>query len=203
MSMEERMTICNMSIEGGARVGYVNPDETTFAYLQGRAFAPQGEAFDARSRGGSRSRRTPDARYDDEVDARRAANRADRHLGHQPRPVGRRRRAAALRRRRAEGRAGRRSRKRSRSWASRRASRSRARRSTSRSSARAPTAASRTCARPRGSSRGPRVAPGVRALVVPGSEAVRRAAEAEGLDTDLQRGGLRVARAPAARCASR
>ncbi len=40
MTMEERMTICNMSIEGGARVGYVNPDETTFAYLKGRPYAP-------------------------------------------------------------------------------------------------------------------------------------------------------------------
>src|SRR6188508_3545489 len=38
MSMEERMTVCNMSIEGAARVGYVNPDETTFAYMQGRPF---------------------------------------------------------------------------------------------------------------------------------------------------------------------
>jgi 3-isopropylmalate/(R)-2-methylmalate dehydratase large subunit len=46
MSIDERMTICNMSIEGGARVGYVNPDETTFAYLKGRRFAPEGEAFD-------------------------------------------------------------------------------------------------------------------------------------------------------------
>ena len=46
MSMDERMTICNMSIEGGARLGYVNPDDTTFAYLQGRRFAPAGAAFD-------------------------------------------------------------------------------------------------------------------------------------------------------------
>ena len=45
--MDERMTICNMSIEGGARVGYVNPDQTTFDYLRGRRFAPQGDAFDA------------------------------------------------------------------------------------------------------------------------------------------------------------
>ena len=42
MSMDERMTICNMSIEGGARVGYCNPDETTVAYLTGRRFAPAG-----------------------------------------------------------------------------------------------------------------------------------------------------------------
>jgi 3-isopropylmalate/(R)-2-methylmalate dehydratase large subunit len=46
MSMDERMTICNMSIEGGARIGYVNPDETTVAYLRGRRFAPAGDAFE-------------------------------------------------------------------------------------------------------------------------------------------------------------
>ncbi len=45
MSMEERMTVCNMSIEGGARLGYVNPDSTTFEYLRGREFAPSGDAF--------------------------------------------------------------------------------------------------------------------------------------------------------------
>jgi 3-isopropylmalate/(R)-2-methylmalate dehydratase large subunit len=45
MTMEERMTVCNMSIEGAARVGYVNPDETTFKYIEGRPFAPQGAAF--------------------------------------------------------------------------------------------------------------------------------------------------------------
>ncbi len=45
MTMDERMTICNMSIEGGARAGYVNPDDTTFAYLKGRPFAPVGDAF--------------------------------------------------------------------------------------------------------------------------------------------------------------
>src|SRR6185369_3205165 len=47
MSMEERMTVCNMSIEGGARCGYVNPDNTTYDYLRGRELAPQGGAFDA------------------------------------------------------------------------------------------------------------------------------------------------------------
>src|SRR5262245_22618719 len=40
LSMDERMTLCNMSIEGGARIGYVNPDRTTFEYLRGRRFAP-------------------------------------------------------------------------------------------------------------------------------------------------------------------
>jgi 3-isopropylmalate/(R)-2-methylmalate dehydratase large subunit len=46
MSMEERMTVCNMSIEGGARAGLISPDETTFAYLRGRRYVPQGEAFE-------------------------------------------------------------------------------------------------------------------------------------------------------------
>ena len=45
-TMEERMTVCNMSIEGGARCGYVNPDETTFAYLKGRPYSPKGAEWD-------------------------------------------------------------------------------------------------------------------------------------------------------------
>ena len=68
MSMDERMTMCNMSIEGGARVGYVNPDETTFEYMAGRPFAPAGEAFD-RARAWWRSLASdPDAAYDDDVE---------------------------------------------------------------------------------------------------------------------------------------
>jgi 3-isopropylmalate/(R)-2-methylmalate dehydratase large subunit len=47
MNMEERMTLCNMSIEGGARCGYVNPDDKTFAYLKGRPYAPKGDAWAA------------------------------------------------------------------------------------------------------------------------------------------------------------
>ena len=47
LSMEERMTVCNMSIEGGARAGLVAPDETTFQYLNGRAHAPKGADWDA------------------------------------------------------------------------------------------------------------------------------------------------------------
>lgn len=45
-TMEERMTVCNMSIEGGARAGYVNPDATTFEYLKGRPYAPRGSDWD-------------------------------------------------------------------------------------------------------------------------------------------------------------
>src|SRR5581483_2088871 len=67
MSMEERLTICNMSIEGGARFGYVNPDATTFEYLRGRPFAPPAAAFD-RAVAWWRSMATDlDARFDDVV----------------------------------------------------------------------------------------------------------------------------------------
>jgi len=67
MSIEERMTICNMSIEGGARVGYVNPDETTFAYMRGRPFAPQGPEFDRAVAWWRDIASGPDAAYADRV----------------------------------------------------------------------------------------------------------------------------------------
>ncbi|MBX3441191.1 MAG: 3-isopropylmalate dehydratase large subunit [Planctomyces sp.] len=67
MSMEERMTVCNMSIEGGARCGYVNPDQTTVDYIRGRPFAPQGAAFDEASRWWLSLASGPGARYDDVV----------------------------------------------------------------------------------------------------------------------------------------
>jgi 3-isopropylmalate/(R)-2-methylmalate dehydratase large subunit len=67
MAMDERMTMCNMSIEGGARIGYVNPDDTTFDYLSGRPFAPEGESFE-RAKSWWRSMASDDgANYDDEV----------------------------------------------------------------------------------------------------------------------------------------
>jgi len=47
LTMEQRMTVCNMSIEGGARAGLIAPDDTTFAYVEGRPFAPHGPAWDA------------------------------------------------------------------------------------------------------------------------------------------------------------
>jgi 3-isopropylmalate/(R)-2-methylmalate dehydratase large subunit len=67
MSMDERMTICNMSIEGAARVGYVNPDQTTFDFLEGRAFTPQGDAFDNATAYWRRLASDADAPYDDRV----------------------------------------------------------------------------------------------------------------------------------------
>ena len=67
MSMEERMTVCNMSIEGGARCGYVNPDEVTFAYLKGKDFAPQGEDWEQAITWWQSIRSDEDAVYDDVV----------------------------------------------------------------------------------------------------------------------------------------
>ncbi|HEY9827053.1 MAG TPA: 3-isopropylmalate dehydratase large subunit [Stenomitos sp.] len=67
MDMEARMTVCNMAIEGGARCGYVNPDQTTFDYLKGRPFAPQGEAWDRAVEWWTQIRSDDDAVYDDVV----------------------------------------------------------------------------------------------------------------------------------------
>lgn len=67
MSMEERMTVCNMSIEGGARCGYVNPDQTTVDYLRGRPLAPQGAEFDKAAAWWLSLASGPDAEFDDVV----------------------------------------------------------------------------------------------------------------------------------------
>lgn len=69
-SMEERMTVCNMSIEGGARVGYVNPDEKTFEYLKGRPYAPKGAEWDAAVTRWKSYASDPGCEYDDVVDIR-------------------------------------------------------------------------------------------------------------------------------------
>jgi 3-isopropylmalate/(R)-2-methylmalate dehydratase large subunit len=67
MSMEERMTICNMSIEGGARCGYINPDQVTFEYLKGRDFAPKDADWDQAVAWWQSIRSDADAVYDDVV----------------------------------------------------------------------------------------------------------------------------------------
>ena len=66
-TQEERMTVCNMSIEGGARVGYVNPDQTTFDYLRGRPYAPSQADYDAAVTRWKSFASDPDAKYDDIV----------------------------------------------------------------------------------------------------------------------------------------
>ena len=65
MTMDERMTVCNMSIEGGALVGYCNPDETTIEYVRGRAFAPKGAAFESAATYWRSVASDSDAVYDD------------------------------------------------------------------------------------------------------------------------------------------
>ena len=67
MGMEGRMSICNMSIEGGARAGYVNPDETTYEWLEGRDRVPEGEAFEERKAYWESIRSDEDSTYDDVV----------------------------------------------------------------------------------------------------------------------------------------
>jgi 3-isopropylmalate/(R)-2-methylmalate dehydratase large subunit len=67
MSMEERMTVCNMSIEGGARCGYVNPDQTTFDYLEGRPYAPKGAAWEEAVQRWQAVASGPGCHYDDVV----------------------------------------------------------------------------------------------------------------------------------------
>src|SRR5437764_808239 len=67
LSMEGRMTICNMSIEAGARAGMIAPDETTFAYLKGRRFAPQGEAWDKAVAEWRKLPSDPGAKFDREL----------------------------------------------------------------------------------------------------------------------------------------
>lgn len=67
MSMEERLTMCNMTIEGGSLCGYVNPDETTFAYIKGRPYAPSTEFWDEAVAYWQSIVSDPDAQYDDLV----------------------------------------------------------------------------------------------------------------------------------------
>ncbi len=66
-SMEERMTVCNMSIEGGARVGYINPDEKTFEYLKGRPYSPKGAEWEAAVENWKSFASDADCEYDDVV----------------------------------------------------------------------------------------------------------------------------------------
>ena len=67
LSMEGRMTICNMSIEAGARAGMIAPDDTTFAYMKGRPLAPRGAAWEEAVRAWSQIRTDPGATFDHEI----------------------------------------------------------------------------------------------------------------------------------------
>lgn len=66
-TMDERMTVCNMTIEGGARCGYVNPDETTFEYLKGRPYSPTGDKWEESVAHWRNIASDADCQYDDVV----------------------------------------------------------------------------------------------------------------------------------------
>lgn len=68
LSVDERLAMCNMSIEGGARAGYVNPDGTTYEYLEGREFVPSGDAWERRKAEWESIASDDDAEYDDVVE---------------------------------------------------------------------------------------------------------------------------------------
>ena len=102
LSMEGRMTVCNMSIEGGARAGMIAPDEKTYAYLKDRPKSPKGDLWDqARAALGDAAQRRGRA-FRRRSEARRGQPAADRLLGHEPagRGADPRRRAASRGRRR-------------------------------------------------------------------------------------------------------
>ena len=79
------MTVCNMSIEAGARAGMIAPDDTTFAWLKGRPFAPQGADWDRAVAEWRNLATDPGAKFDRELTIPRRRARSHRHLGHQSR----------------------------------------------------------------------------------------------------------------------
>lgn len=88
LTMDERMTVCNMSIEAGARAGMIAPDETTFEYLKGRPHAPEGELWDQAAAYWKTLKTDDDAVFDKVVDIdatkRAAAERAITYMGLKP-----------------------------------------------------------------------------------------------------------------------
>ena len=189
-SIEERLTVCNMSIEGGARCGYVNPDETTIAYLRGRPVRARGRGVRAGGALVAAMRSDPDARYADRVELDGEPTRAVGDLGDQPGPErgGRRDAAARGRPARRRARVGGRGLRLHEPAPGRAARRHRGRRLLHR------LVHERPDQRPaRGRARRAhraRSRPGVRALVVPGSQAVARQAEAEGLPEVFRSAGF-------------
>ena len=164
--MEGRMTVCNMTIEGGGRAGMIAPDETTFDWVDGRPRRRTSIPDDWREL------QTDDgATFDREVEVDAAAISPMVTLGDQPGAGRRRHRRGARAADRAATSAP------CTTWASRRARRSRRSSSTACSSARARTRASATCAPPREIVEGRKVADGVYAMVVPGSQQVKAQAE--------------------------
>ncbi len=200
MSMEERLTVCNMSIEGGARAGYVNPDATTVEYLRGRPYVPAGAAFD-RGAAWWRSMATdPGAVFDDVVPLAGGTIQPVVTWGINPgQSVGVRERIPDP------------------AMAAEEADRAAWREALAFMDLKAeqPIVGTRidvafigSCTNARLSdlriasevARGHKVAKGIRALVVPGSQAVAKAAEAEGLDEIFQEAGFEWRKAGCSMC---
>ncbi len=190
LSMEGRMTVCNMSIEAGARAGLVAPDDVTFAYLEGRPFSPRGAAWEQALDDWRRLPTDPDATFDREVRIDAATVRPSVTWGTNPAQVTTidgvvpdpdafddpdRREAAARALRYMDLRPG-----------------------TPMRDVRVDVVFIGSCTNARiedlrAAARvaaGRRVAPGVQALVVPGSAAVKAQAEAEGLDRVFLQAGF-------------
>jgi 3-isopropylmalate/(R)-2-methylmalate dehydratase large subunit len=199
MTMEERLTVCNMSIEGGARFGYVNPDRTTFEYLRGRPYAPAGAAFERAVRWWESIATDAGARFDDVARIEGAEIQPVVTWGINPgQSVGVGERIPDPREAPADDRS---------TWHEAlqfmgfRAGQPIA-------GTKIDVAFVGSCTNGRLSdlrvaaevARGRRVAPGVRALIVPGSQAVARAAEAEGLHEVFQEAGFEWRKAGCSMC---
>ena len=200
LSMEERMTICNMSIEGGARAGLIAPDDTTYQYVAGRPFAPKGADWDAAV---ARWRTLPTdegATYDREDDDRRECAGADDHVRHESR----------------HGHSDLGSRSRSRDYLRSQRKRDRSQSATLHGSRPRQAALGHTinvvfvgsCTNSRISDlraaaallKGRKVSPNVRMMVVPGSQQVKEQAEAEGLDKIFRDAGADFREAGCSMC---
>ena len=190
LSMEGRMTVCNMSVEGGAKAGFIAPDEKAYAYLKDRPKAPKGKAWDEAMRYWETLRSDDGAHFDREIRLDAAKLPPLVTWGTSPEQVISITGRVPMPRRSPTRTSAAPPRPRSTIWGSRAARRSPTSRSTACSSAPAPTAASRTCARSRASSTARRVNANVNAMIVPGSGLVKEQAEAEGLDKIFLKAGF-------------
>ncbi len=204
LSMEGRMTVCNMSIEAGARAGMIAPDDTTFAYVEGRPFAPKGKAWEQALDEWRSLPTDSEARVRPRGRDRRRDAPAVGELGHQPRADRDDRRPSCPDPTRSPTRVNAESATHALRYMGLKAGhadarhhrRHRVHRLVHERPARGPARRGRRRPRPT------RAATGMRALVVPGSMRVKAAAEAEGLDRIFTAAGFEW-REPAARCASR